>query len=372
MINQNRVLIDLTAIRDNYRMLKELVSPESDVVAVVKANAYGHGMIETAKALAEIGADRFAVALAAEGIELRLAGIQGEILVLGASTPRIAKECIKYELTQTVFTPEMVSLLDQEAVSAGKDALAHIKLDTGMNRIGLKTEEEAALLTEALRKAPHVRITGIYTHFADADHLTGNGETEAFSRRQLQRFNELRSCFDPSIPTHVSNSAMTLLSPEAWFDGVREGISLYGYPPVPASLALRPALSWMTEVVHVKTVHAGESVGYGCTYTAKRTMRIATVSVGYGDGYPRLLSNRGSMLIRGQRAPIVGRVCMDQTMVDVTEIPGVQPGDDAVLIGCQGEQRIDAEMLASWAETISYEILVGITSRPARIYLNEQ
>ena len=370
MIRQNHAVIDLDVIRSNYRVLREMVSPKTEVMPVIKANAYGHGLIETARVLVDEGAEHFAVALAEEGIELRLAGIAGEILVLGASTPRAAKDCIRYHLTQTVFTPEMVMCLEQAAAAENGEALMHIKLDTGMNRIGLKTESEAAALTAALKTAPHVRVTGIYTHFADADHLTETGDLHSFSNQQLKRFQTLRSCFDPSIPAHVSNSAMSLAAPEAWFERVREGIVLYGYPPVPTDLPFRPALSWMTEVVHVKEVRAGESIGYGCTYTAQQDMRIATVAVGYGDGYHRMLSNRGKMLIHGHMAPIVGRVCMDQTMVDVTHIPDVRAGDEAVLIGCQGNERIDAEMLAEWAGTISYEVLLSISPRVERIYLN--
>ncbi|MCI6376248.1 MAG: alanine racemase [Clostridiales bacterium] len=370
MVRQNYVAIDMDAIRHNYQILKQKVPANVCVMPVIKANAYGHGMLETATALSAMGANHFAVALPEEGIELRLGGVKGEILVLGAAMPRALEDAVRYDLTQTVFTPEMVRALEKEAAAQGKQALMHIKLDTGMNRIGLRTDEEAQALAEALEKAPHVRATGIYTHFADADNPLEDGGMNAFTRRQLERFIALRAYFGPGLTAHVANSAMSLLAPEAYFGMIREGISLYGYPPVRTNLPFIPALSWHAEVVHVKTISAGETIGYGRTFTAERDMRIATVAVGYGDGYHRAASNRGEMLIRGRRVPIVGRVCMDQTMVDVTGLEQVAVGDDVVLLGRQGEDAINAEELAAWAQTISYEVLLAITSRVPRIYLN--
>lgn len=370
MVRQNYVAIDMDAIRHNYQILKQKVPANVCVMPVIKANAYGHGMLETATALSAMGANHFAVALPEEGIELRLGGVKGEILVLGAAMPRALEDAVRYDLTQTVFTPEMVRALEKEAAAQGKQALMHIKLDTGMNRIGLRTDEEAQALAEALEKAPHVRATGIYTHFADADNPLEDGGMNAFTRRQLERFIALRAYFGPGLTAHVANSAMSLLAPEAYFNMIREGISLYGYPPVPTKLPFAPAMSWYTEIVHVKRVNAGESIGYGCTYVAPRDMVVATAAVGYGDGYHRACSNRGAMLVHGRRAPIVGRVCMDQTMLDVTEIPGVQPGDETVILGRQGEERIDAVELADWAGTISYEVLLAITARVPRIYLH--
>lgn len=370
MLRQNLVRIDLDAIRHNNRILRESLPQGVKAMAVIKANAYGHGMIECARALAQTGVEHFAVAIPEEGIELRLGGVGGEILVLGAATPRAAQEAIRYGLTQTVFAPEMVALLNEEAGRQGREALVHVKADTGMNRIGLRTLQEAQALADALKAAPHVKATGVYTHFADADHPASSEGLNAFSRRQLERFEELRRCFD--VPAHAANSAVSLIAPEASFGMVRQGISLYGYPPVATSLPFRPALSWSTEVVHVKRVSRGETIGYGCAYTAPRDLSIATVAVGYGDGYHRACSGRGRMLIRGQYAPIVGRVCMDQTMVDVTDIPDCQVGDEAVLIGRQGDQAITAEDVARWAQTISYEVLLAITPRVLREYLGNE
>ncbi len=369
MLRQNEIIIDLGAIRHNYRLMRTQVPQGVRVMAVVKANAYGHGMVEVAKTLAADGCNDFAVAIPEEGVTLREQGITANILVLGAATELAAEIAVREQLTQTVFEPSMVQLLDETAASLGKPALVHIKLDTGMGRIGLRTEGEADELASALANAKNVQVTGIYTHFADADHLDAQGSLNTYTQKQLELFNLLRSHFDPSIPAHASNSAMSLVAPQAYFAMIREGISLYGYPPVPTGLDFQPALRWVSEVVYVKDIHAGDSVGYGCTYTADRDRRIATVAVGYGDGYHRIVSNRGQMLVNGKRANIVGRVCMDQTMLDVTDIPDVQTGSQVVLIGTQGSEYIGADELARWADTISYEVLLAITTRVARSYL---
>lgn len=368
MLRKNRVLIDLEALRHNYRLVKQYTAPTVHVMCVIKADGYGHGMLEAAQAFSEAGARHFAVAIAEEGVQLRENGIEGEILVLGAATPRAAAEAIRHSLSQTVFTPEMVRLIEREAVRLNRDAMVHIKLDTGMNRIGLRTVDEARAVAQALGECPHVKVSGIYTHMAVADEPDAEGKLNEYSLMQLERFRELRACFDPSIPAHVANSALTLLSPGNDFDMVRAGIVLYGYPPVPTELPFRTVMSWRTEVVYVKTIQAGESIGYGCAFTSTREMRVATVAVGYGDGYHRACSHGGMMLIRGRRAPILGRVCMDQTMVDVTDIPEAAVGDEVVLLGRQGAEEIDAEEIARWADTISYEVLLSIAPRVPRLY----
>ena len=371
MLRSNYVTVDLDAVRHNYLLMRGSVPSDVRVMPVIKADAYGHGMLPVAKALAALGATDFAVAIPEEGVALREGGVDGQVLVLGAAMPNAAPEAVRHRLTQTVFTPEMVRLLNQTAAQAHTAALVHVKLDTGMNRIGLRTEEEAKAVAAALKEAPHVQATGIYTHFCVADEPTERGELNEFTREQLRRFRALRACFDPAIPAHVANSAMSLLAPQAYFSMIREGISLYGYPPVPTALDFRPALRWAAEITCVKTVRAGETVGYGRTFAADGDRRVATVAVGYGDGYHRALSNRGQMLVRGQRAPILGRVCMDQTMIDVTEIPGVSVGDEAVLIGGQENDFLSAEELAQWAGTISYEVLLAVTPRVPRVYLHE-
>ncbi len=369
MIRQNRIVIDLDAIKHNYELMKQQVGPDVRVMAAVKANAYGHGIVEVSRTVTAAGCNDLAVALAEEGVLLRENGITANILILGAATEIATETAIMQNLIQTVFEPEMVAYIEEEAMRLGKTAYVHIKLDTGMGRIGLRTEGEADALALALKDAPHVKATGIYTHFADADHLEGDGAMSEYTQQQLERFHQLRKHFDTSIPMHVSNSAMSLVAPEVNYAMIREGISLYGYPPVKTDLPFQPALRWETEVVFIKQVDAGQSISYGCTFTAEKPMRIATVAVGYGDGYHRLMSNRGYMLVGGKRAKIVGRICMDQTMIDVTDIPDVKAGSQVVLIGTQGNETIDAEELATWAETISYEVLLAITTRVPRTYL---
>lgn len=370
MLRHNYVTVDLAAIRNNYMVMRNQVPQDVRIMPVIKADAYGHGMIPVAKTLTAEGVQDFAVALVEEGIALRHEGITARILVLGAAMEDAVSEAVANDLTQTVFSVPMLRLIDQEAARQKKTVCVHIKLDTGMNRIGLRTEDEAAQLAEALKQTEHVKVTGIYTHFASADEPQQDGSLNHFCQEQLRRFRTLRQYFDPSIPAHVANSAMSLLSPEAYFSMIREGISLYGYPPVHSQLTFTPALSWKSEIVHVKTIQKGETIGYGRSFTAPENMTIATVAVGYGDGYHRAASNQGQMLVNGHRVPIVGRICMDQTMIDVTQLPSVSVGDEVVLIGEQKNQTITAEEVANWAGTISYEVLLGITARVPRLYLN--
>ena len=348
MYRHNLITIDLNAIRNNYLLMAAYLPETVRVMAVVKANAYGHGMLEVAKTVTDAGCTDLAIAIPEEGIALRKGGItEASILVLGAVNERSIAPCIENSLTMTVFDPETLRTIDAYATQLGRTAMVHIKLDTGMGRIGLRTVEEANAMQQALMQAKNVHVTGLYTHFADADHLTGDGCLCEYSSNQLETFLQLKACFDPSIPVHASNSAMSLVSADANFDMIREGISLYGYPPVPTKLPFRHAIHWEAEIVHVKSVPAGASIGYGCTYTCAAPMRIATIAAGYGDGYHRMASNRAKVLISGMRAPVVGRICMDQFMVDVTDIPGVKTGDIAVLIGKQGDAFISADELAA-------------------------
>ena len=370
MCRYNRITIDLNAIRHNYKLMANHVPSSVRVIAVVKANAYGHGMAEVAKTVIDAGCRDLAIAIPEEGISLRQSGIRRtNILVLGAINERSIEPSIQANLTLTVFEPHMVTLIDACAKRLNKTASVHIKVDTGMGRIGIRTKAEAQALQAALLSAGHVEVTGIYTHFADAEHYSAEGMMNDYTKQQLQLFYLLKSYFDSSIPAHASNSAMSLVSEDAYFSMIREGISLYGYPPVATSLPFRPALRWEAEIVYVKDVPKGAKIGYGCTFTAGKPMRIATIAVGYGDGYPRMLSNRGQVLISGRRAPVVGRVCMDQIMVDVSNIPDAKTGDIAVLIGRQKDGSIDADEFAEWAGTISYEVLLSITNRVSRIYL---
>jgi len=368
MLRQNRTVVDLDAIRHNYRILANFLPAGVRVMPVVKADAYGHGMLEVSRAVLSEGAEFLGVALAEEGVVLRCDGVTADILVMGAAMEGAMDEAVRYGLTQTIYDPGSVALLNQSAKRQGKIAKVHVKLDTGMGRIGLRTMDEAKVLYETICKASHVSVTGIYTHFADADQPDSDGRINQFTHKQLVAFRTLKACFHPSLPAHAANSAFCLLAPNDCFQMVREGIALYGYPPVATDLTFKHALRWESEVVCVKDVSKGTSIGYGCAFTAPMDMRIATVAVGYGDGYHRAVSHHGQMLVHGQRAFVVGRICMDQTMIDVTHIPDVQVGNQVVLLGKQGQGEIDAEQLAAWAGTISYEVLLAITRRVPRVY----
>ena len=357
--------MDLGAIAANTRILRRAIAPVPHMMAVVKANAYGHGLIPVARTALENGADHLGVALPEEGETLRRAGIGAPVLVLGPVNERGAEASVRFGLIQTVFDRERVRMLEDAAARMGLTAQVHLKCDTGMGRIGVRTKEELQAVLREIDACPHVRLTGAFTHFADAD-----GETEDYTRRQIGAFEEMLTLLPENILIHASASAAGVRYPQARYQMVRQGISLYGCPPVPEAPKLRPALSWHTEVAYVKTLPAGESVSYGRTFTAQREMRIATLPVGYGDGYHRALSNRASVLIGGRRCPVVGRVCMDQIMADVSALApescGI--GASAVLLGRQGNEEITAEELGAWAGTISYEMLLAPTSRVPVIY----
>ena len=359
--------IDLAALRENVRLLRSALPEGTKLMAVVKADGYGHGMAQTARGAAQAGAEALAVATAEEGALLREEGVGLPVLVLGASGPGETETGVRHGLTLTVCTPEAVLAAQEAAEAQDTRALVHLKLDTGMNRIGAKDEREVRAVLRALETCPRVRLTGAYTHFADAD-----GDDMTFTRLQLRRFNELAALLPEGIIRHCANSAAIHRLPEAAFDMVRAGISMYGYPPVSTDLPLKPCMRWTARVTHVKEIDPGEAVSYGCTYRAERPLRVATVACGYGDGYHRAASGRAEILIRGRRAPVIGRVCMDQMMADVTEVPGVEPGDEAVLMGESGDERITAEDIAHWAGTISYEVLLAATGRVKRVWLHER
>jgi alanine racemase len=380
LIRPTEAIVDLDAVRANYRMAVELGGRPA--IGVVKADAYGHGAVPVARALALAGAPFLAVALVEEGIALREAGISTPILVLGGSYGGQYSELIAHRLTPMVFTDEHLTALSAAARAAGVEARAHVKVDTGMGRIGI-TPRELGGLIEAARGAPGVVLEGVSTHFASADL-----EDRALTEHQVTLFNDaadaLIAAGFPIRFRHLANSAGTLSFPAARQDLNRPGIMLYGYLPfaptaVPSGLervaaAVQPVLSWRTAVVHLKTIPAGTPVSYGGRWIARRESRIATLPVGYADGYSRRFSGRpgfgnAEVLVRGRRAPIAGTVCMDLCMADVTDVPGVSLGDEVVLIGRQGQASLTADELAEKAGTISYEILCGIGARVPRRYL---
>lgn len=358
------IRVDLEAIAHNTRVLRESIAPARHMMAVVKANGYGHGLCPVAKTALANGADYVGVAIPEEGEALRKAGVTAPILVLGPVNARGAEADAAFDLTQAVFDRERVLWLEEAAARQGKTAQVHLKIDTGMGRIGVRNEEELRNVLAAIDASPHVQLTGAFTHFADAD-----GADPAYTLAQMAAFDRMRALLPGGLLLHAAASAAGERYPAARYDMVRDGIALYGCLEG-TKLPLRPALSWHTEIMYVKTVPAGASVSYGCTFRAERETRVATLPVGYGDGYHRALSGKAQVLIGGRRCPVIGRVCMDQIMVDVSGLPEEDAalGREAVLLGRQGNDEITAGEMAAWAGTISYEMLLAATARVPILY----
>jgi len=362
--------IDLDDIAFNAAGLKARAGGEAELMVTVKANGYGHGAVEVAWAAMEGGATRLAVHRALEGVQLRQAGITTPILVMGYTLPAESECVARWNLTPTVNSRPQAEALSAAAVASGKKLPIHVKVDTGMGRYGL-LPNEALNFVRFLSRLPGLALEGLYTHHAVADLAD-----KSFTRRQFSIYMDVvkrleAAGFDFPLK-HVSNSATTLDLPEMALDMLRCGIALYGLHPsdeVEPAIPLRPALTLKSRVARVRALPAGASISYGRTYITDKPTRVALVPVGYGDGYHRILSNRGAVLIRGQRAPIVGRVCMDQFVADVSHIPAVQLHDEVVLVGQQGEGHIPAEEVARWAETINYEVTTGLLPRVVRVYL---
>ncbi|HIE25801.1 TPA: alanine racemase [Candidatus Poribacteria bacterium] len=367
--------IDLKAIQSNLNAIKNKIGNRK-IIAVVKANAYGHGAIPVARAIAE-QADMFAVATVEEAIELREASITLPILNLYCILPDQAEAVLKYKITQTVCKLSTCEAISACAKRKGDVAQVHVKVDTGMNRIGVHYSEAAAFLKQ-VHALPNLRVEGIFTHFSSADEVD-----KSYTHLQLERFNDLWRPGSSEQGTgnnhlehsdfliHAANSAAILDLPSTYFDAVRPGLILHGVYPsdeVSRSISLKPALSLKTRVVHLKSVERGESISYNRRYTTTTPTQIATLSMGYADGYRTSLANVGEALIRGIRAPVVGTVCMDKIMCDVGHIPDVEIGDEVVLIGKQGDDEITADEVAKKAGTISYEIFCGLGRRVERIY----
>ena len=361
------VRVDLNAIAHNARALKKAIGADVRMLAVVKANAYGHGLVPVAKMALENGASFLGVAVPEEGQALRLAGVEAPILVLGNVSPDGALISVNEGLTQTVCDPWGVERLQDACRKTGKIAEVHLKLDTGMNRIGARTEDEVRAVLAALEKAPYVKLTGVFTHFADADN-----PNDSFSKAQFERFKRLRALLPDGLLTHAAASDASLRFPWARLDMVREGIALYGCAEGYDDLDLRPAMRFETHIAYVKQIEEGDTVGYGRTFAAPAPTRVATLAVGYGDGYLRSCSNKAYVLIHETECPVIGRVCMDQIMADVSRVPDVQPGDEAVLMGRQGKGFISASRLAAWAGTISYEVLCAPHARVPVLYENPE
>lgn len=356
--------VSLDAIENNFRIARSFCAPEVRQIAVVKDDAYGHNAVAVSRRLLGAGAWGLAVACADEGIELREAGVAAPILVLGGAMDAcIAEAETAYDLAQAVGDAQTLQLMENAARRAGKRALAHMKLDTGMSRIGARTDAEIDALLDKWRHCPRVEMQGIFSHLANAD-----GDIE-FTARQRERFiaacgRALSSGFRPI--RHLSASTGVALGRDYHFDAVRPGVVLYGASVNGLFPGVVPAQTLKTRPVRFEWIEAGEPVGYGCAWRAKRRTRIMTLPVGYGDGYPRALGGRADVLIGGKRAPLVGRVCMDQMMADATDIPEEALGGEAVLLGAQGDERITPDELAALSGTIPYEIMLGFGKRFVR------
>jgi alanine racemase len=361
--------VDLAALAHNLSQLRRVLSPLCDIMPVVKANAYGHGVIQTSQTLIQHGIARLAVFSTAEGIELRQAGVTVPILILGPIFSQQIGDLFASRLTPVVSDRSTLDLVAQMAARQATPCPIHLKVETGMGRLGLTQEELETLITS--RKFPSsLQLEGLMSHLADSD-----GTDHISTEEQIRRFERvIKVVVDGGfhVPlVHLANSGGLARFPSARFTLVRPGIMLYGYHTLPSSVPapnLQPVLSLKTCVAQLRTIQQGETVSYNRTFTAQRSTRIAVLPIGYADGLSRHLSNRGHVLIQGQRASIVGRVCMDMIMVDVTTIPSVTVGDEVVLIGQQGNERITADEMAQWAETISYEVLCAISPKIPRLY----
>lgn len=368
-----RADVDLTAIRKNITTMKNCIPDDKKLLAVIKANAYGHGAIEVAEALDDM-ADYYGVAFVDEAVELRNAGIIKPILILGHTDESLFDVLIEQDITQTIYSMEQAKVLSELAVSKGKKAKIHIKIDTGMNRIGFPCQRDSVEVIAAITRLPGIDAEGIYTHYYLADVVDKSSANE-----QLSRYTDMVNWLEGEGVTfairHISNSAGIMEMPNDTYDMVRSGIATYGLYPSEEmdqkACVLYPAMELKSHITHVKKVKAGETIGYGATYTVREDQMIATVEVGYADGYPRALSNRGRMLVHGQFAPIVGRVCMDQTMIDVSHIEHVQVGDEVVLVGCQGDNRISVEELADVTMSFNYEFVCDVNRRVPRVFYRD-
>jgi alanine racemase len=364
--------IDLDALASNLVVIRERIGPGVSVMAAVKADAYGHGAVECARRLEGEGVDWFGVALPEEGVELRAAGIAKPILCLGGFWEGQQQACLQQNLTPVVYRLDMIESLDRAAHAAGVVADVHVKIDTGMGRLGVRSENVQEFC-EAIQRFQNVRVDGLMTHLAAAD----DPAHEDFTKSQLQRFEQGIDQFRERgiMPTfiHAANSAATFAYPQARGNIVRPGATLYGLkldvlrPDIEAT-QLHAVMSLHSRIMLLKSVGKGERLGYGCTFETKRESLIATLPIGYDDGYRRALSNRSRVIVRGTFAPVVGRVSMDMILIDVTDVAGVSLHDQVTLLGIDGGLSITAEDLAKLAGTISYEITCGVSARVPRKY----
>lgn len=367
--------IDLDAVRNNVDVMLDAISPDTRMILVIKTDGYGHGSVPIARIYdTDERIWGYAVACPEEAYDLRDAGMNKPILILGYTFGYAYDDMVRLGIRPAVFREDMLKGLSDAAIKQGTVARVHIKVDTGMSRIGIRPDDEGLALVKLAAGMPGIEVEGIFTHFAradEADKTSAYGQLTAFKAFTERIGSEL----GVDIPyRHCSNSAGIMEMPEANMDIVRAGITLYGLWPSDevdkSRLAIRPVMSLRSHIVYVKEVSAGTRISYGGTYEAPDTRRIATVPIGYGDGYPRQLSNRGEVIVRGRRAPITGRVCMDQFMIDVTDIPGVSEGDMVTLIGRDGDECISMEELGDISGRFNYELACDIGKRIPRVYVS--
>ncbi|MFQ5934660.1 MAG: alanine racemase, partial [Dehalococcoidia bacterium] len=366
-LRPTRAEVDLTKLEHNYRYLRSRIDKRVKLMAVVKAEAYGHGSVEVSRTLERLGADVLAVAIVEEAITLREAGISRPILVFGGTSPGQEEQVLRHDLIPAVHSLEALGRLSQVAQAQGTVASYHLKVDTGMGRMGVDCHHLGGFLDHTV-ELPAVRLEGVFTHLASADE-----DSSDYSGMQLQRFREcLKQLNDRGIRVdmiHAANSAGLLFHPESWFDAVRPGLALYGVNPNSRrqQCELKPVLSFKTGISLLKRIPEGMPLSYGGTFVTKRESLIATIPVGYADGLSFLLSNRGNVIVRDRLAPIVGRITMDATLVDVTDVPEVALDDEVTLIGESPSAAITAEEIADQIGTIPYEVLCNISKRVPRV-----
>lgn len=373
LLNRAWAEINLDNIAHNVREIRRITNKHAEILGVVKADAYGHGVLDVSRTILKNGADRLAVSMLDEAIQLRQNGINVPILILGYTDPRRAEEIILNEVTQTVFSHDLAEALSAAAVKLNKDVKIHIKLDTGMTRIGFMPGYSAIKNVVEISKLPGIIIEGLFTHFASADE-----KDRSYTEMQFERFMSICSELNRIgvyIPVkHVANSAAIIEYPDTHLNMVRPGVILYGLYPSDevdkTKIDLRPAMTLKANVTLVKTVETSTSISYGRIFTTERESKIATVPIGYADGYTRLLASKAKVLINGEMAPVVGKICMDQCMVDVTDICSeVKVGDEVVIFGKQGEREISIEEVAANIGTINYEVACIIGKRIPRVYI---
>lgn len=354
------------ALAGNMRAVVQHLHGRARAMAVVKADAYGHGLVETARVMLQNGAYALAVALADEGIALREAGIRVPILILGGATPESARAAVQYHLAQALYDPGTLEAMQKEAARLDSVAHAHLKIDTGMTRVGLRGDAQLQRMLAELKRCTRVKPEGIFTHFAAAEE---DPDYTSLQNARFCRAIEMVRAEGYHPLAHAAASAALLKDPALWHDMVRPGVVLYGASVCHLLDGLTPAQRLTARPVRLETVPKGESVGYGRTFIAPRETRVMTLPLGYGDGYPRQLGGRASALVRGRRVPVISRVCMDMMMLDVTDVPGACMEDEAVLLGDQGEERITPDELAALCGTIPYEIMLGFSPRLNRVFV---